>query len=170
MADLSLTGIDPIHRCYALSERCESTYAILDSLRIHVAEANHPDMTVILRELDHCGHLLSAIAHESDLHPQRIPVTRDHLRVVTPSLYRTLRDIEDIYRDTSICRIDRWRRIYHKDVTRTNVTLAQRFMVYKSYLCSLKELLIGSPEFDANLLEDARVRILVLRQARGLRT
>lgn len=155
--------------CGVEAERCRTVAVSLEGLRLVVAEANHPDMFATIDEMRRCGRLLDGIAQESALYQDRVPIVLDHLNVVLPSLARSLRDITGYWEDTSRSVQERWRCIYHNLEREAGIPLPSRFFLYKSYLLSLRLLLINSRDFDFNQLEADRARIMVLREASGIR-
>jgi hypothetical protein len=155
--------------CGHEAERCRTVAVSLEGLRLVLPEANHPEMFATIDETRKCGRLLDGIAHESAIYQDRVPIVLDHLNVVLPSLSKSLRDITGYWEDTSKSLQERWRCIYHNLRREAGIPLPARFMLYKSYLISLRMLLVNSRDFDFNQLERDRASIMVLREASGLR-
>lgn len=169
MQDVLAVEMRLLRGCSLEAKRCQTVAGSLEGLRMVVQEANHPDMHDTMREMDKCGRLLNSLAHESAVYQDRVPIVLDHLNVVLPSLSKSLRDITTYWEDTSRNLVQRWRCIYHNLRREAGISLPTRFALYQSYLASLRYLLINSPEFDFNLLDADRARIMVLRNAAGIR-
>jgi hypothetical protein len=155
--------------CGHEAERCRAVANSLDGLRLVVPEANHPDMYLAIQEMQKCGRFLDGLAQESAIYQDRVPIVLDHLNVVLPSLSKSLRAIQNYWDDMSKSLVQRWRCIYHNLSREAGISLPARFSLYKSYLISLRLLLINSQDFDFNLLEADRARIMVVREASGIR-
>ena len=169
MQDALALEISLIQGCGLEAERCLEVIRCLQGLRLCVPEANHPEMLATIDETNNCSQFLDNLAQESAIYQDRVPIVLDHLNVVLPSLAKSLRDITAYWGNRSKSPVERWRCTYHNLRREAGMSLPARFVLYRTYLYMLRMLLINSADFDFNQLEADRARIMVLREASGLR-
>ncbi|KAL2020157.1 hypothetical protein VTK56DRAFT_8681 [Thermocarpiscus australiensis] len=155
--------------CCREAERADIVATGLDQLRVALSESFHSHLIALAEEIRGSSRLLHDLADRSQVHIARVPIVSNYLSVVLPCLSRTLRDITAYYEDKTLSREMRWRKMYHKMTEEAGgLPLPQRFVLYNHFLSLLKQLLTRSPGFDLNTLETLRVRLLKLREQRGI--
>ncbi|KAK1671204.1 hypothetical protein BDP55DRAFT_696994 [Colletotrichum godetiae] len=155
--------------CCLEAERADIISVSLEGLRMALPEAYGGTITSLVDEIRRSGRKLRDLADRSQMHFTRVPILLNYLDVVLPCYQRSLRDINKFYEDRTVSKDMRWRKMYHKMTQEASgLPLPQRFMLYNSFLESLRHLLMRSTLFDLNGLETLRTRIIKLREARGL--
>lgn len=176
-ADIDDPKIDPdleqliIRGCSLEAKRCGIVAESLEGLQMVVTEANNPEILATIQELSRCGNLLHDLADglvTFDYQYHR-PIAITYLDVMLPSLSKSLRVIMAYWEDTTRSLVERWRCIYHDLRRESGISLSSRFVLYRTYLSSLTMFLDDSPDFDTNQLEADRVRVMLLREAAGIR-
>ena len=161
--------MDLLEKCAQEAERADTVWTHLSGLRATVPDISHPHLTGTIDEIRACSDLLRQVANLSQIHQDRMHLVLDYLNMLLPSLSKSLRDMTSYYEDRSLSRQNRWRTLYHELSEEGGMLLPHRFYWYRTFLRSLKALITRSPNFDFNLLESARIKVMQLREARGIR-
>ncbi|KAK1828195.1 hypothetical protein QBC39DRAFT_393293 [Podospora conica] len=155
--------------CCREAERADLVALGLEQLRAALPESFHGHLIALAEEVRGSSSLLRDLADRSQVHVARVPVVLNYLHVLLPCLCRTLRDITTHYEDKTISREIRWRKMYNTMTEEAGgLPLPQRFVLYNHFLSLLKQLLVRDTNFDLNVLEALRTRILALREKRGI--
>lgn len=155
--------------CFRESERCEMVSLSLEGLRNALVESFHAHITTLTEGVRASGSILRDLADRSQVHFQRVPIVLHYLDVIIPCLSKSLRDINDYIEDRTTSKEIRWRKMYNKMTEESGgIPLPQRFVLYNHYLRLLHQLLTRNPNFDLNTLESLRIRIVELREKRGI--
>lgn len=157
-----------LHGCFLEAERADRVARGLEELRKTLQESYHGHLNAVIEEIRRSVRILRDLADRSHLHVSRAPVVANHLNVVLPCMSKTLRDITGYYDDKTITRETRWRKMYHEMLKEGGLPLPQRFMMYNHFLTLLLFLLTRDKNYDQAQLELIRVRIMDLRQRRGI--
>ncbi|KAK0754059.1 hypothetical protein B0T18DRAFT_28159 [Schizothecium vesticola] len=155
--------------CCREADRADLVAVGLEQLRAALPESFHGHLIALAEEVRGSSSLLRDLADRSQVHIARVPVVLNYLHVLLPCLCRTLRDITTHYEDKTITREIRWRKMYNTMTEEAGgLPLPQRFVLYNHFLSLLKQLLVRDTNFDLNVLEALRTRILALREKRGI--
>ncbi|TDZ53530.1 hypothetical protein CTRI78_v006902 [Colletotrichum trifolii] len=169
--EMSLQKVDLrlLQGCCLEAERAELVAVNLEGLRQSLPETYSGHLAALVEEMRSCAKILRDLADLSQMHISRVPILLNYLNIVLPCLSRTLRDIISNYENRTVSKEMRWRKMYHAMTLEVSgLPLPQRFVLYNHFLTCLKQLLTRSPNFDLNGLETLRMRIIGLREARGL--
>ncbi|ROW11242.1 hypothetical protein VMCG_01519 [Cytospora schulzeri] len=157
-----------LHGCFLEAERADRVARGLEELRKTLKESYHGHMIAVIEEIRRSARILRDLADRGHVHVSRAPIVANHLNVVLPCMSKTLRDITGYYDDKTITRETRWRKMYHEMLKEGGLPLPQRFMLYNHFLTLLLFLLTRDKNYDQAQLEIIRVRIMELRQRRGI--
>ncbi|KAM0287811.1 hypothetical protein ACHAQH_000343 [Verticillium albo-atrum] len=155
--------------CCLEAERADIVAIRLEGLRLALPDSFHPHMTAVIEETRGCARVLRDLADRAHVNISRVPMTLNYLNIVLPCLSRTLRDMTTYYEDKTAHKEIRWRRMYNKMKDEVDgLPLPHRFIVYNQFLTMLRRLLTRSKNFDFDVLDSLRNRILKFRESRGI--
>ncbi|CAK7210508.1 hypothetical protein SCUCBS95973_000807 [Sporothrix curviconia] len=154
--------------CYNEAMMANMVAGGLDNLRNSLAEPLKPHLAALSEEMRKCATVLVRILEQTRSHPGRVPVLLDYLDMVLPCFQKSILDIRGHYEDKTKTREIRWRTMYHKMSEEGEMPLPQRFTLFHQFFLLLGQLLIRSPSFDMNTLEEFQNRIKRLRKKQGI--
>ncbi|KAL6897542.1 hypothetical protein GGI43DRAFT_96601 [Trichoderma evansii] len=155
--------------CCLEAERSDRIWPQLEGLFNALPEANRQQLRPLIDEIRSTGLLLREVADLSQVHQDRVPLVLDPLNTVLPCLSRSLRDVVTHYENRKLTKENRWRTMFHEMTNEAGgIQLPQQFLVYNYYLTTIRNLLSRSSNFDPDMMEALRLRIMNLREARGI--
>ncbi|VUC19871.1 unnamed protein product [Clonostachys rosea] len=176
MEVIPYTAMDPVGSvafhlfsgCCLEADRADTIVFHLEKLRSGVT-GNTQHLTATIEEIRANGGHLRELVDFAQVHRDRVPTLLNFLNILLPCLSRSLRDILFYCVDRSATKKNRWRKMYHHLTAESDgLPLPQRFTLYNYFLKSIRDVLIRSSSFDLNGLENARTKILQLREKRNI--
>lgn len=135
-------GPQLLNGCCHEAERAARVAGSLLGLRNALPEKLHPHLTGVINHINITSVLLRDLADKSQVHISRAQVVMDYINTILPCLCKTLRDITAFYEDKTMTKEHRWRKMYHVMSNELpGTTLPARFILYNTFLGSLRDLL-----------------------------
>lgn len=133
--------------CCHEADRCDTVAFLLEGLRRSLPENLQPHLAGLTGEITNTCRSLRDLVDLVQVQKAKVPAVIEDINVILPCLVKTLQDIETFYRDRSISKEQRWKRMYHELSTELHgTTLPARFILYNQYLQQL-QLLVSKYAF-----------------------
>ncbi|KAH8808350.1 hypothetical protein F5884DRAFT_366070 [Xylogone sp. PMI_703] len=154
--------------CWLEAQRADLVARNINQLRNALDLEFSEHTTALLRQVEATSRFLRDLYDLFPIYHTRVAILTYYLQVLLPCLQKTLRDMRVYVDNKGLQPIQQWKLMTERLAEQGGMTVIQRFVLYNEFLVQLIRLLSRSPLYDPTSLELLRIRVLQLRQLRGL--